>query len=247
MTVAGISVAWSVNRAAGIAALALASVSVCLGLMQSRGLPGARGPLRRDLRPLHEAVALATLAAAAVHGLAYLADDFLTVSVRGVLVPFASAYEPLAIGLGQVAFYGLAAFSLTYYARRWLGPARWRVAHRAVAGFWLLAVAHAALVGTDATATWLIAGLLPPIVVAAAALAWAWSGRTGPSAVAPALPERPRAAAREPRQARERRRDHDRAPARPPRSGAAQPPAAGRQPDRPRPRALAHDRRDQQV
>lgn len=182
MTAAAVSMTWSVDRAAGIAALALASLSVCLGLLQSRGVAAPKGQVRRDLRPIHEALSIAALAAIGVHVVAFMADQYIGTGIAGALVPFGSSYEPFAVGLGQLAFYGLVAFSLSFYARRRIGPARWRLAHRSVALFWLLAVGHAALIGTDAAATWLIAALLPLVVAAAAGLAWTWSGRVGPAA-----------------------------------------------------------------
>jgi hypothetical protein len=64
---------WTTTRAAGSVALVAASLSVCVGLVMSGKLIKGR---RNDLRTIHEALSLATLAALAVHVLSLLADSF---------------------------------------------------------------------------------------------------------------------------------------------------------------------------
>ncbi len=98
--------AWAVSRAAGVAALLLSSAAVCAGIAQGAGW--VRGQASRDLRPLHEALSIATLVAIAVHGLALLADSYIGFSVADIAVPFASGYQPLWTGLGIVAGWSLA-------------------------------------------------------------------------------------------------------------------------------------------
>ena len=120
------------------------------------------------LRAVHEGVALATLAAVAVHGAALLADPWLKAGTTDLLVPFSSPYRPAAVAIGQVAAYGFLALGPTYYLRRHLGPTGWKRAHRFIAVFWALAVVHALTAGTDASATWFLAATLP--VVGAAGL-----------------------------------------------------------------------------
>ena len=71
-TATGPHIYWLTSRAAGIAALLLSSLSVCVGLLMGGRLLKGRGP---DLRATHEALSLATLGALLVHGLALLGDD----------------------------------------------------------------------------------------------------------------------------------------------------------------------------
>lgn len=129
MTDAGTHLFWITSRAAGITALVCASVAVCAGL----ALGGRIGWLRgrsAQLRTVHEALSIATLAALAVHGLALLGDGWLRPSLLDIAVPFALDHRPLWTGLGIVAGYGLAVLSLSYYARARIGVARWRALHR---------------------------------------------------------------------------------------------------------------------
>ena len=125
---------WIVSRGAGIAALLLASGAVALGLLMSGRM--AKG-WQRDLRPLHEALSLATLAALALHALALLGDGYLSPSLADITVPFVFDYEPLWTGVGVIAGWLLVALGLSFYARARIGVARWRVLHRFTALAWL--------------------------------------------------------------------------------------------------------------
>jgi sulfoxide reductase heme-binding subunit YedZ len=166
---------WITSRAAGGAALLLASASVALGLMMSSKRGGAN---KRDLRALHEALSLTTLAMVALHGLALLGDSFLNPGLTGIAVPFASAYRPAWTGLGIIAGYGLGALGLSYYLRDRIGAARWRRVHRLTAVFWLLAVVHTIGAGSDASQVWFLALSGALVIPAALLLTLRWAGRT---------------------------------------------------------------------
>ncbi len=161
---------WITSRAAGISALILASAAVCTGVAQGGGFRVLRGR-SAQLRTAHEALSVGALAALAVHGLALLADGYLRPSLLDVALPFATSYRPLWTALGIVGAYGLAALSLTYYARARIGVARWRRLHRFVAVFWLLGVVHTLGAGTDAGEAWfelLVATVVvPPLALLA--------------------------------------------------------------------------------
>lgn len=167
---------WITSRAAGGAALLLASASVGLGLMMGSKRKTAN---KRDFRAVHEALSLTALAMVALHGLSLLGDAWLNPGVGGIAIPFVGAYRPLWTGLGIVAGYGLAALGVSYYFRDRIGAARWRRAHRLTAVFWLLAIVHTIGAGSDAAQVWflLISGAL--VVPAALLLALRWLGRIG--------------------------------------------------------------------
>jgi methionine sulfoxide reductase heme-binding subunit len=173
---------WITSRAAGGAALLLASASVALGLMMSSK---RKSPNKRDLRALHEALSLTTLAMVALHGLALLGDAFLNPGLTGIAVPFASAYRPVWTGLGIIAGYGLGALGLSYYLRDHIGAARWRRVHRLTAVFWLLAIVHTIGAGSDASQVWFLAISGALVIPAALLLALRWGGRAEKSNPAP--------------------------------------------------------------
>jgi sulfoxide reductase heme-binding subunit YedZ len=168
---------WFTARAAGIGALFGASLTVAFGILMAARVK-VPGLGRIELRALHEAVALGTLALIAVHGVALMADPVLKAGVGGVLVPFTSPWEPVGVALGQIAAYGIAGLSLTYYARKLLGPKRWQKAHRAIPVFWALGLLHGVIVGTDARTWWMLAVIVPPALAAWVLLLRRWFPET---------------------------------------------------------------------
>jgi len=165
-TATGPHLFWIASRAAGIAALLLSSVSVCVGLlMGGRALKG-RGP---DLRAAHEALSLATIGALFVHGLSLIGDAFLHPSLADVSIPFVSGYKTLWTSTGIVAFWAMALLGLSYYARSRIGVQRWRRLHRFTALAWILGLVHSLGEGTDAGQTWFLA-MVGIVVIPAIAL-----------------------------------------------------------------------------
>ena len=172
---------WITSRAAGGAALFLASASVAVGLMMSSKRKGAN---KRDLRAIHEALSLTTLAMVAIHGVSLLGDAFLNPGLAGIAVPFVGPYRPLWTGIGIVAGYGLAVLGLSYYFRDRIGAARWRRVHRLTAVFWLLAIGHTIGAGSDAGELWFLAASGALVVPAALLLMLRWLGRAGDADIA---------------------------------------------------------------
>jgi sulfoxide reductase heme-binding subunit YedZ len=168
---------WITSRAAGTAALVLASVGVLLGLLMGTGLLRGRG---LEARSAHEAVSLATLAAIAVHGLALLGDGFIGLGPVDIAVPFASGYHRFWTGAGIVAGWSLALLGLSYYARARIGQARWRRLHRFTALAWVLGIVHAIGEGTDSGQAWFLAMIGIVTVPAALLLVWRLAGSPRP-------------------------------------------------------------------
>jgi methionine sulfoxide reductase heme-binding subunit len=185
--IAGEHFFWITSLAAGGAALILASVAVAVGLMMSAKRQNAS---KRDLRAIHEAVSLTTLAMVALHGLALLGDSFLNPGLTGIAIPFVGSYRPLWTGLGIVAGYGLAALGLTYYLRDRIGAARWRKLHRITALFWVLAIVHTIGAGSDAAQLWFLLASALFVVPAALLLILRWVGRWWDAPVAARMPNR---------------------------------------------------------
>jgi len=169
---------WITSRAAGGAAMLLASASVAVGLMMSSKRKGSN---KRDLRAIHEALSLTTLAMVALHGLSLLGDAFLNPGLAGIVIPFVGAYRPIWTGIGIIAGYGLAVLGLTYYLRDRIGAARWRRMHRLTAVFWLAAIVHTIGAGSDSAQIWFLAISGAVVIPAALLLALRWLGRMADS------------------------------------------------------------------
>jgi sulfoxide reductase heme-binding subunit YedZ len=162
---------WITSRAAGIAALLLSSLSVCVGLLMGGHILKGRQP---DLRVTHEALSLATLVALVVHGLTLLGDGYLHPSLGDVAVPFLSGYKTLWTSAGIVAFWALLLLGLSYYARNRIGAQRWRKLHRFTALAWILGLVHSLGEGTDAGQAWFLTMTAIVVVPALVLLAIRW-------------------------------------------------------------------------
>lgn len=162
-TAVGPHLLWLTSRAAGIVALLLSSLSVCVGLLIGGRIVKGH---RQELRVTHEALSLATLAALVVHGVTLLGDGYLHPSLGDIAIPFLSGYKTLWTSMGIVAFWALAVLGLSYYARTRIGVQRWRRLHRFAALAWILGLAHSLGEGTDAGQTWFLAMIALAVVPA---------------------------------------------------------------------------------
>ena len=178
---------WITSRAAGFAALVVASLAVSAGLLMSTKLLKGR---TSELRSTHDTLALATIVAIVVHGVTLLGDSFLHPSILDISLPFVSSYKTFWTSLGIVGGWGLVVLGLSYYARRWIGAVRWRKLHRFTALAWLAGLVHAVGMGTDAGQLWFLAMLavvaFPALVLLATRLMR--SGSRAPTAGSPARP-----------------------------------------------------------
>ena len=150
----GVHIFWILSRGAGIAAILFAGMSVIVGLISGRDMPFAKLRKNFELRALHEALSITTIVLVVAHGLILLGDPWLKPGLTGISVPFVMSYRSFWTGFGIIAGYGLVLLGLSFYLRRWIGPARWRTAHRFIAVFWLLGLVHTFGSGTDATQPW---------------------------------------------------------------------------------------------
>jgi len=182
-TLASTHLFWITSRAAGTTALVLSSATVSVGLLMGlrlRGRANAATAGAPERRSIHEALALATMVAIAVHGLSLIGDSYLHASLFDVTVPFVSSYKTLPTSLGIVAGWGLLLFGLSYYARRRIGIKRWRLIHRLTLLAWLAGLVHTFTEGTDAGQPWFIALVLLPIALAAALVVYRLAPRARP-------------------------------------------------------------------
>jgi sulfoxide reductase heme-binding subunit YedZ len=197
---------WITSRAAGTTALLLSSATVGFGLAMS-GKLGKRGRAV-DRRSFHEVLGLATMIAIAVHGMALIGDKYLHPGLLDVTVPFLSAYKTLPTSIGIVAGWGMIFLGLSFYARRRIGIARWKVIHRFTLLVWLGGLIHTLTEGTDAGSQWfillMVAAVAPVLTLLVARAVGRRRGvpalgsaprRPGVPAVpgAPAVPRRPAA------------------------------------------------------
>ena len=119
---------WFVSRASGLALLAAFSAAVVLGVAARLGSAPKRWS-RLALGELHRALALFCVAFLGLHVVTAITDPYVTIGWMATVLPFASPYRTLAIGLGALAVDLGGAVLITGLVRRRLGYRAWRAVH----------------------------------------------------------------------------------------------------------------------
>ena len=100
------SMTWIIIRASGFIAYLLLAASAIWGLTVSSNLLG-RSASKRGVTFMQESLAVGSLLATGLHMLFLYLDEFVEFSSKEIFFPGASAWKPLSVAFGVVAFYGL--------------------------------------------------------------------------------------------------------------------------------------------
>jgi DMSO/TMAO reductase YedYZ heme-binding membrane subunit len=164
-----VGVLWLVSRAAGVVALVLLTATVVLGTVSTAPTRSVAWP-RWARQALHRDLALLSIAALAVHIGAVVLDNYVDIRWYVPLVPFVSAYRPVWVGLGTIAFDLVLVVIASSLLRVRLGVRTWRAVHWLTYAAWPIAVLHYLTTGTDASAPWGVALAVLAIVAVAVAV-----------------------------------------------------------------------------
>jgi DMSO/TMAO reductase YedYZ heme-binding membrane subunit len=169
--VSGPTAYWYLTRGTGVVALLLLTASVALGILNSERYTAPRWP-RFAVDRIHRDISLLVLVVIAVHVVTTVLDGFAPINLLDGVIPFKSAYRPIWLGLGTLAFDILLAVAITSLLRRRIGFRTWRTVHWAAYASWPIAALHTLGTGTDAASSWLLAITVActAVVVGAAAI-----------------------------------------------------------------------------
>jgi hypothetical protein len=145
--------AWYTARTIGFLAYLVVAGSVLYGLLLSTKILDAIAH-RPISFALHKDLSIVGLLLGAVHGTVLLVDQSYSFTPRAILVPFASPYAPVWVGIGQLAFYGLAIVTASFYVRRQIGQRAWRLLHYLTFAVFLGTTAHGIMSGSDSGTPW---------------------------------------------------------------------------------------------
>jgi hypothetical protein len=165
----GPSAYWYLARGTGIVSLVLLTASVVLGILGSTRFSLAPRWPRFAIDTLHRDVSLLVIVLLVVHILTSVLDSFAPIKLTDAVIPFASAYRPLWMGLGALAFDILLAIVITSLVRRRLGYGAWRAVHWLAYASWPVAVLHGVGTGSDVKVGWVLgitAACVAAVVVA---------------------------------------------------------------------------------
>jgi DMSO/TMAO reductase YedYZ heme-binding membrane subunit len=168
LAASGPSPLWYLTRGTGVVALLLLTAVVVLGVTASLRVSSERWP-RFLVAGLHRNLTLLALAFLAVHIGTTVADNYAPVSLKDAFIPFVSAYRPIWVGLGAVAFDLLLALVATSLLRARVGVRLWRGLHWLAYVSWPVALVHGLGTGSDAKTGWMI--LLTIVCVGSVVLA----------------------------------------------------------------------------
>jgi len=149
------AVTWDTARAGGLVSYVLLTASVSLGLTLRNRWQSSRWP-RLVTNELHGYVSLLALVFIAVHVVAVAIDPFTHFGLAAVLVPFASHYRPLWMGLGIVALYLLLAVWVSTRLRRRIGHRLWRRIPVLAFAVYGAATLHGLGTGSDTRTAWAV-------------------------------------------------------------------------------------------
>jgi sulfoxide reductase heme-binding subunit YedZ len=165
----GPSAYWYLTRGTGTIALILLTLSVAFGVANVRRVRTDSMP-RFVLDAVHRNVSLLAVSFVIVHIVTAVLDSFAPITLIDAVIPFASAYRPLWLGLGAVAFDLLLAVAITSLLRRRFGYRTWRVTHWAAYASWPVALLHGLGTGSDTKAGWMLAIVVACVVIVIAAV-----------------------------------------------------------------------------
>ena len=169
---------WYLTRGTGLVALILVTASVLIGIAASMRAGGTRMP-RFVVSGLHRNVSLLTVAFIVVHVITTIADAYAPITFVDAVVPFISAYRPIWLGLGALAFDIILALVITSLVRVRIGLKTWRGIHWFAYACFPITVVHALGTGSDASQHWLLAVVAGCVgLVGIAILARLWGVRT---------------------------------------------------------------------
>lgn len=161
---------WLLARATGITAYALLTASILAGLvLKSRPFRGLKPAAVTDT---HRFLALLGLGAIALHGATLLLDRTIGLTPVALLLPGASPYRPVAVGIGVLAAELMLLVYASFSLRRLIGARNWRRLHWATYAIFLAATVHGLAAGTDSAQPWALAVYLAAVGSVAAAVAW---------------------------------------------------------------------------
>jgi predicted ferric reductase len=168
---------WYLTRGTGTVALILLTLSVALGVANVRRLRTVRMP-RFVLDGLHRSVSLLAMTFLLLHIVTSLLDGYAPIRLVDLVVPFVSAYRPVWLGFGSLAFDLMVAVVVTSLLRRHFGYRAWRIIHWAAYASWPVALVHGLGTGSDTKAGWMLAIVGGSVIVMIVAVAAAVAGRT---------------------------------------------------------------------
>jgi len=167
----GTTAFWYASRATGIVALILLTAVLVLGILVNRQgrLPGLP---RFAVTDIHRNLSLLAVVFIALHILTAVLDTYVHIPLAAGIIPFASGYERLWLGLGAIALDLMLAMIVTSLLRGRMNRVLWRAIHLLAYASWPVAFAHSIGSSRDLQQGWLLDLAIGCALLVAAAVIW---------------------------------------------------------------------------
>ncbi len=139
---------WYICRASGLTAFLLLWLSNVWGFIVGTRMFTSAISTYASVA-FHEQLSLLGIVFTAVHAGMLLLDQTVPFSIRELLVPFASYYKPVWVGLGIISVYISLLVTITFYIRRWISWQGFRMIHIFSLLTYFLVLIHGFFTGTD--------------------------------------------------------------------------------------------------
>ncbi len=137
---------WYISRATGVVSLLLLTGVLVLGVASTSLQSSRRTTVSAGL---HRTLGLGLVVFLLAHVVTAIVDAYVDLGWLSALVPFASGYQKLWVGLGSIALDLLLAVTVTSVFRHRLPEPLWRAVHYSSWVLWLCALAHGFAMGTS--------------------------------------------------------------------------------------------------
>lgn len=177
---------WYIMRGSGLAAFALLTVTVALGIANATRWQRGRWT-RAVVALVHRNASLLAVVFLGVHITTAVLDTYVNIPALAAVVPGLSGYRALWVALGTITFDLILALVVTSLLRARIGRRTWRAVHWTAYACWPVALTHAVFSGTDTGRAWTTA----VYVASGALMAGAVANRLRQVAATRELPDRP--------------------------------------------------------
>jgi predicted ferric reductase len=152
-------------------ALILLTATTLLGVLTANRAATVRWPAF-SLQDLHRRLSVIAMGFLVCHILTSVLDTYVHIGWAAIVVPFASSYKRLWVGLGSIGIDLLLAVAVTSHLRHKIRAGTWRAVHWLAYLSWPVALFHAFGMGTDMRQGWVIALTVACIAVVVVAAIW---------------------------------------------------------------------------
>jgi len=146
---------WLMARVTGIVGYLLIVASMVSGVvLHTRLVQRLASPVAR--MEWHRILAVLGLALVALHGVALVMDNYVTITWLDLVTPGGTEYRPLWVSVGVLSMWLMVIVSLTAMWRKHLGASFWKAVHLASYGVFATATVHGVMAGTDSNQPWML-------------------------------------------------------------------------------------------